>query len=316
MKAIRIKRFGGPEAVAVEDVPRPEPKAGEVLVRVHAASINPLDWKLREGMMKELPLPFTPGGDFSGVVEGTGGGVAEFKKGDEVFGCPPGSVGADAEYLVAPAGVIAKKPESLNHVEAASVPLAAMTAWQALFDHGRLAKGQTVLILGGSGGVGSFAVQLAKNAGARVLATAATRNVRLTRELGADQVIDYERQRIEDAARDADLCADLVGGEFGRRALACVKKGGSMVSTVQPPDQKLSSEKGIQSKMMLMRPKSEQLREIARLIDAGRVKVRVAKVMSLERAAEAEELNRRHEIEGKIVLKVDGIASRPASSVE
>lgn len=306
MKAVRIKKFGGPETIAVEDVPRPQPKPGEVLVRVHASSINPMDWKLREGMMKDLPLPFTPGGDFSGVIEELGSGVSDFTRGQEVFGCTPGSIGADAEFLVAPADTIAAKPKSLDHLKTASVPLAAMTGWQALFEHGKLTKGQTVLILGGSGGVGSFAVQFAKAAGAKVIATASTENVEQVRELGADVVIDYKARRVEDEVRNADVCVDLVGGEFGLRAISCVKKGGAMVSTVQPPDQTACGTQGIQCKMMLMRPKAEHLREIARLIDGGKVKVRVAKVMPMHRAAEAEEMNRRHEVEGKIVLQVDG----------
>lgn len=309
MRAVRIKKFGGPDAVSIEDVPRPEPKAGEALIRVHATSINPLDWKLREGMMKDLPLPFTPGGDFSGVIEQVSDGAKGLEAGQEVYGCPPGSVGADAEYLVAPAALIAAKPRTLGHVEAASVPLAAMTAWQALFEHGKLAMGQTVLILGGSGGVGSYAVQLAKVRGAKVIATASTENAAAVRELGADHVIDYKRQKIEDAVTDADLCVDLVGGEFASRALSCLVKGGVMISTVQPPDQKLSKAKGVTSRMMVMQPKAEHLREIAKLVDAGRVKVRVAKVLPLDQAAEAEELNRRHEVEGKIVLQLDGAAS-------
>jgi NADPH:quinone reductase-like Zn-dependent oxidoreductase len=305
MKAVRVKRFGGPEAIALEQIPRPEPRPGEVLVRVIATSINPVDWKLREGMMtRDIPLPFTPGGDFSGIVEAVGDGVTDFAEGREVFGCAPNSVGADAEYLVAPAAVIAPKPKSLDHTEAASVPLAGMTAWQALFEHGRLVKRQSVLILGGSGGVGGFAIQFAKAAGAAVYATASTPNVAPTRALGADEVIDYKTRRVEEIVRDVDLCLDLVGGDFAQKALACVKSGGLMVSTVQPPDVSMFSDKGIRGKMMVMRPNAEHLREIAKLIDTGRVKVRVSKVMPLDRAAEAEELNRRGEADGKIVLQV------------
>ena len=304
MKAVMIKKYGGPESVSVEDVPQPKPKVGEVLIRVYATSINPVDWKLREGMMKDFPLPFTPGGDFSGVIEDVGRGVAGFSKGQEVYGCTPRNIGSDAEYLTVLASNIAAKPKSLDHNEAASVPLAAMTAWQALFEHGKLSKGQKVLILGGSGGVGNFAIQFAMAWGASVYATAATENVDTVRDLGVDGVIDYKNQKVEEAVEDADLCVDLVGGEFARRALSCLKEGGTMISAVQPPDQRTASSKGLQGHMIVMQPNAEHLREIARLIDRGTVKVRVAKVLPLDRAAEAEELNHRHEVEGKIVLQV------------
>jgi NADPH:quinone reductase-like Zn-dependent oxidoreductase len=304
MKAVRAHQFGGAEVLKFEDVPKPSPKDGEVLVRVMASSVNPIDWKFREGFFKELPLPFTTGGDFSGVVDAIGGGVTDFKVGDAVFGCAPGSMGAHAEFLVAPASTIALKPTSLDHLQAASVPLTAFTAWQALFDNGKLAAGQRVLVLGASGGVGNFAVQFAKNANAKVSGTASTEQVERVRGLGADPVIDYETQRFEDVAREVDLCVDLVGRDLQRRAFAVVKKGGRLVSTVAPPDQELAQAHGITALMFRMQPQGDQLREIARQIDAGRVRVNVARVMPFEKTSEAEELSRKQQVSGKIVLRV------------
>lgn len=305
MKAIRVRRFGGPEVLALEDVPRPEPGPGEVLVRVRAAAVNPVDWKLREGYRDDLPLPFTPGSDFSGVIAGRGRGVYSCRVGDEVYGSLPGARGADAEYLTAPADVVAPKPRTLGHARAASVPLVAMTAWQAVFEAGALAAGETVLVLGASGGVGSMAVQLARCAGARVVGTAATENVARVRELGADEVIDYTRQRsLEDVVWGVDLCVDLVGGAFQTRAFNVVRRGGRLVSTVQPPDRAMLTSRGLTGRMIVTRPHADYLRAITALIDAGRLKVSVAKILPLTRAAEAEELSRRQHVDGKIVLRL------------
>jgi NADPH:quinone reductase-like Zn-dependent oxidoreductase len=306
MRAIRVHAFGGPEGLELDEVPTPSPKAGEVLVRVAAASVNPIDWKFREGLYPTLPLPFTIGGDFSGTIEATGPGVSDFKIGDDVFGTVPGSRGSQAEFVVVPSAAVALKPWTLDHIQAASVPLSAVTAWQALFDNGKLAAGEHVLILGASGGVGSLAVQFARNAKAKVWATASTRNVAGVRELGADiVVIDYKKQRLEDAVEDVDLCVDLVGGDFRQRAFDVVKKGGRLVTAVlPPPDQELARARGITALHFFEHFQGDQLREIARQIDAGRVRVSVAKVLPLERAGEAEELNRKRQVAGKIVLEV------------
>lgn len=304
MKAIRVDHFGGPETVKLEQIPKPQPKAGQILVRVHATGVNPIDWKLREGMFRELPVPFTPGGDFAGLVESFGEGVDGFKRGDEVYGCAPGSVGAEAEYLLVPPTHVAHKPKALTFVKAASVPLAAMTAWQGLFQHGLLEEGQTVLVLGASGGVGSFAVQFARQAGARVIGTASKENVDRVRALGTHRVVDYKSERIEDAAADVDLCLDLVGGEFQSRALALVKSGGRFVSTVRSPDQEKAKGRNVHALMFRMKPEADQLRSISRMVDAGHLRVDVAKVLPLEQAAQAEELNRKQEVDGKIVLRV------------
>src|SRR6476660_8552590 len=230
MKAIRIHNYGGPEVLQYEDAPRPQPQAGEVVVRVHAAGVNPIDWKVREGHMKDFwahKLPLILGWDFSGVIEKVGSGATKFKKGDEVYSVPDASRdGAYAEYIVVRESELALKPKSLHHVRAAAVPLAAVTAWQALFDAGQLKRGQRALIHGGSGGVGHIAVQLAKWKGAHVIATASTKNHELLRELGADETIDYTRQRFEDVARNVDIVLDLIGGETQERSWSVLKKGG------------------------------------------------------------------------------------------
>jgi NADPH:quinone reductase-like Zn-dependent oxidoreductase len=280
MRAIRAHAFGGPEVLEMDDVPRPSPGDGEVLVRVIAASVNPIDWKLREGQYPTLAVPFITGGDFSGTIEATGPGVSAFRVGDEVFGGVPGSTGSHAEFVVVPAGAIAPKPRSLDHIQAASVPLTAMTAWQGLFDHGKLAAGEHVLILGASGGVGSLAVQFARNAKARVSATASTENVAHVRELGADQVIDYRKHRLQDVVSGVDLCLDLVGGDLRRSAFDVVRRGGRLVTTVMPPpDEDLARARGISALHFRQQFRGDDLREIARQIDAGAVRVRVARVL-------------------------------------
>lgn len=304
MRAVRVTRFGGPEALVMQEVPKPQPAAGEVLVRVEATAINPVDWKLREGRFPNLALPFTPGGDFCGTVEAVGEGVKGFQKGDSVYGVAPGSLGADAEFVAVPLSNMSLKPRTLGPVEAASVPLAGMTAWQGLFEHGRLAPGQTVLILGASGGVGSFAVQLAKLHGATVIGTASSRNVARVRRLGADRVIDYRKEKVEETVKGVDLVLDLVGGELQKRAMSCLKDGGRLVSAVQPPDEASAKASGISALMFRMKPDAQQLRELAAKLEGGELTAEVAKILPLEKAAEAEELNRRGEIDGKIVLQI------------
>lgn len=304
MRAVRVSRFGGPEALTIENVPKPRPGRGEVLVRIAATGVNPVDWKYREGYFKDLPLPFTPGGDFCGTIVELGPGAAGFKKGDIVFGCAQGSMGAEAEFLTVPVKNINFKPRTMEPVEAAGVPLAGMTAWQALFTHGKLHAGETVLILGASGAVGGIAVQLAKGVGARVIGTGSAESLDDLRDLGCDVPVDYKKTRFEEAARDVDLCVDLVGGDFQRRAFEAVKRGGRLVSCVEPPDAALARRRAISSMMMRMKPDAAQLFELANKIDLRQLRAPVAKVLPLEKAAEAEELNRRHEVHGKIVLSV------------
>ena len=308
MKAIRIHNYGGPEVLQYEDAPRPQPQTGEVLIRVHAAGVNPIDWKVREGYMKDFwphKFPLILGWDVSGTVEEVGPGVSRFKIGDEVYSVPDASRdGAYAEYIVVRESELALKPKSLHHVRAAAVPLAAVTAWQALFDAGQLKRGQRVLIHGGSGGVGHVAVQLAKWKGAHVLATASTKNQELLRELGVDEPIDYTKQNFEDVARDVDLVLDLIGGETQERSWSVLKKGGVLLSLVQPPSVEKAKALGVRAAFVAGHPSGAQLAEIAKLIDSGELKLTIDRILPLSEVRRAHQLSQTGHARVKIVLRV------------
>src|SRR5437016_13130609 len=275
MKTVRIHKYGGPEVLQYEDAPRPKPQAGEVLVRVHAAGVNPIDWKVREGHMKDFwphKFPLILGWDLSGVVEELGRGVSRFKIGDEVYSLPdPTRDGAYADYIVVREPELALKPNSLHHIRVAAVPLAALTAWQALFDTAQLQPGQRVLIHAGSGGVGHLAVQLATWKGAHVFATASSKNQELLRRLRVDDAIDYTKQKFEDFARDVDVVLDTIGGETQERSWSVLKRGGNLVSLVQPPSEEKAKELGIRAAFMAGHPSGAQLAEIAKIIDSGKL---------------------------------------------
>ncbi len=306
MKAVRFHQFGGPEVLQYEDVPKPEPQVGQVLVRVHAAGVNPVDWKLREGWLRalNLPLPITNGGDVSGVVEAIGPGVTEFKVGDAVFG-GTGLMGGYAEYIAVAAAALARKPTSLDHIQAASVPLAALTGWQALFDVGGLKPGQRVLIHAAAGGIGSLAVQFARLHGAHVIGTASAGNVDYVRGLGAHEVIDYQKAPFETAVRDVDLVLDLIGGEVESRSWSVLKPGGLLVGVVGvQPSAENANAAGVRCAAIFMAPNGDQLGHIAGLIDGGKVKVTVSGTHSLADAAEAQELVRQGHTRGKFVLRI------------
>jgi NADPH:quinone reductase-like Zn-dependent oxidoreductase len=306
MKAIRVHQYGGPEQLRHEDAPVPQPAEGQVLVRVQAASVNPIDYKLASGAFRQfMPLnfPWIPGGDFAGVVETLGPGVTGVKRGDAVYGDSPGG-GAYAEFVAAPAGMVAPRPAKLTPVEAASVPIAGQTAWQGLFDHGHLQRGQTVLIHAAAGGVGIFAVQLAHWKGARVLATAAADNAEFVRSLGADQVIDYKATPFESVAKDVDLVLDLVGGETQQRSFRVLKPGGYLVSTVQPPAQEEAARHKVQALMMRMQASTKGLTQLAELLDAGTIRTVVTHTYPLAQAQEAWRQIMSGHTRGKIVLRV------------
>jgi NADPH:quinone reductase-like Zn-dependent oxidoreductase len=306
MKAIRIHEYGGPEKLREEDVPEPRAASGQILVRVHAASVNPIDYKLASGVMRQvmpLEFPWIPGGDFSGVVEAVGAEVTGFKKGDAVYGDTPGG-GAYTQVLAVSVGVIAAKPGKLNHVEAAAVPLAGQTAWQALFDHGRLERGQTVLIHGGSGGVGIFAVQLAHWKGAKVLATGSAENAEFLRSLGADMAIDYKAAPFESVAKDVDLVVDLIGGETQRRSFGVLKQGGALIATAQPPSEQEAARHKVRATMMRMQASTKNLSELAKLVDSGTIKPIISKRYPLARAQAAWADILTGHTRGKIVLEV------------
>jgi NADPH:quinone reductase-like Zn-dependent oxidoreductase len=308
MKAIQLHNYGGPEVLQYEDAPRPKPGRGEVLIRVHAATVNPVDRSVREGRMKDFwphKFPLILGWDLSGVVEELGSGAARFEIGDEVYSVPdPSRNGAYADYIVVRESEVALKPKSLHHIRAATVSLGALTSWQALFDTGQLQPGHRVLIHGGSGGVGHFAVQLAKWKGAYVFATASTKNQDLLRELGADETIDYSRQRFEDFARNIDIVLDPIGGDTQERSWQVLKKGGFLLSVVQPPSADKAKALGVRATFVASQPNGAELAEIADLVDAGHLTPIVNRILPLSEARRAHELSETGNIHGKIVLRV------------
>jgi NADPH:quinone reductase-like Zn-dependent oxidoreductase len=309
MKAVRVHNYGGPEVLRFEDAPGPTPGSGELLVRVHAVAVNPVDWKIRAGQMKEMlpyTLPFIPGWDVSGVVEAAGPGVTKFRKGDEVYARSDLSRdGAYAEYVTVKEAETALKPRSIDHVHAAAIPMVALTAWQALFDRAALAEGQRILIHGAAGGVGSFAVQLAKWKGAHVIGTASTRNQAFLRELGVDEPIDYEKTRFDDVVKDVDVVFDTIGGDTRARSWKVLKKGGILVSIVGPPPSAEEAAKhGVRFAFFSVQPNASQLVEIAKLVDSGKIKPLVETVLPLSQARRAHELTESGHSRGKIVLEV------------
>ncbi|THD83233.1 MAG: NADP-dependent oxidoreductase [Phenylobacterium sp.] len=305
MKAVRIHQFGGPETLKVEDVAKPEAKATEVLIRILGASVNPVDYKIRKGgYLGEDALPLTLGRDVAGVVEAVGQGVDEVKAGDAVYALLDRAHGGYAEYVAEPICNVALKPQTLDFIQAAAVPLAGLTAWQGLIDHGGLTEGQTVLIHGAAGGVGHFAVQFAAARGARVIATCSGDDVEFVTSLGAAEVIDYHKERFEDRAHDVDLVYDLIGGETQARSFAVIKPGGVIVSTLQEPDKARAAARGIRGAHYMAAPNGAQLAEIGRLIDAGKVKPTIAGVFPLRQAAAAEQELESAHIRGKLVLEV------------
>lgn len=308
MMAWCVHQFGSPEVMKFERVPRPEPDPGEVLVKVEAAGVGPWDGWIRSGKSAlPQPLPLTLGSDFSGEIVAVGPGVSELRAGDQVYGVTnPRFIGAYAEYALASAAMVSKKPISLTHVEAASVPVVAVTAWQALFDHAKLKAGQTVVIHGAAGNVGSYAVQLARHAGVQTIATVSTGDISTVRNLGANTVIDYRTQRFDEELRDADAVIDLVGGETQTRSLQVLRRGGKLISAVSRPDQDLAKRHGVEASFFLVNVTSQDLTEIARFIDGGELRVNVGTVLPLADAREAHLMleRLRPQPKGKIVLAI------------
>src|SRR5690349_21589788 len=254
MMAWRVHEFGPPQTMTFESVPRPDPGPGEVLVKVRAAGVGPWDGWIRAGNSAlPQPLPLTLGSDLSGNIEAIGPDVPDLRVGDQVYGVTnPRFIGAYAEYAIATAAMIARKPTSLSHIEAASVPVIAVTAWQGLFDQAQLTAGRTVLIHGAAGNVGAYAVQLARHAGIRTIATAAAEDLAYVRELGADTVVDYRTERFEDVAQDMDAVLDLVGGDTQTRSFQVLRRGGKLISAVSQPDQELAKSLGVDATFFLV----------------------------------------------------------------
>jgi NADPH:quinone reductase-like Zn-dependent oxidoreductase len=309
MKAAGITAHGGLDKLAYEAVPRPQPGAGEVLVRVHAAAITPTEfswsgtWKTRAGADRRFPI--IPGHELAGVVVALGPEVTDLAVGDAVYGFNDWDrQGAQAEYCLARPAQLAPKPHSLDFVQAAEVPISALTAWQALFDHARLAAEQRVLVHGATGGVGAFAVQLAHRAGAHVIATASTHNLDFARELGADEAVDYTTTRVEVVVRDVDVVLDTVGGETQVRSWGVLKPGGMLVSVVAAPSQEQVAAHGVRGAFFVVEPDRGQLVELGWLIDTEQLRPVVEAVYPLEQAREAYARAQGGHMRGKIVLQV------------
>jgi NADPH:quinone reductase-like Zn-dependent oxidoreductase len=307
VRAVQVHRYGGPEQLKLEEKPRPQPQTGEVLVRVYAAGVNPIDWKIRQGLLKEsrpATFPYTPGIEMAGVVEDVGPAVTAFEIGQAVFGQI--AEGAYAEYLTVPVEALALKPQTLSFVEAATVPVGVTTAWRTLFDNGGLTSGQRVLIQGAAGGVGLFAVQLAKWKGAQVIGTASTANLDFVRSLGADTVVDYTMTLVESVIQDVDLVLDGVGAATLSSSLAVLKPGGTLISIAGLPPQEQAQARGVRA-MMSRGAASVPLQTFTRLIDEGQLKVTVGKTFALSEAQQAHEYGQSSHGRGRIVLQiVDG----------
>src|SRR6266516_55103 len=308
MKAIVVHEYGGPEVLKYQDAPRPAPKEDQVLVRVIAAGVNPVDDASRFEKYAKffgITLPFIPGYDIAGVVEKTGANITKFKAGDSVYAyLNLKDGGGYAEYAVATEVEAAPKPKSISFVEAAAVPVVALTAWQALIDTAKLSAGQTVLIHGGSGGVGTFAIQIAKVRGAKVIATASTANQDLLKQLGADVAIDYTKTKFEDVVKDVDVVLDTVGRDTIARSYAVVKKGGIITTIASRPDPAQLEKYGIRGTSIWSRPESGELADIGKLIDENKIRVIVSQTLPLFDAIKAQEQVATGHTRGKIVLKI------------
>lgn len=309
MKAVRIHEFGGPDKLVYEDAPKPEAQDGEVLIKIAAAGINPVDSMVGAGKMEEMvkhTLPLVLGWDVAGTVEAVGLGVTSLKPGDAVFAMADIRVnGAYAEYLTLPAAIVRPKPASIDFTAAAAVPLAAITAWEALFEQAALTSGQTVLIHGAGGAVGGFAVQFAKAHGATVIATATGDDVAYVQGLGADTVIDYKTEKFEDIAKNVDAVLDTISGETQARSWGTLKDGGILVSTLPPANVPAeTAARGVTGKAFSAHPDGASLAEIGKMIDDGRVKVRVGATFPLSEAKQAQEQAAGGHTQGKVVLSV------------
>ncbi|MEL3944284.1 NADP-dependent oxidoreductase [Streptomyces sp. LNU-CPARS28] len=308
MRAVRQETFGGPEVLRVVEVDRPELKSGEVLVRVRAAGVNPVDVAVRAGMYPLLgEPPFGVGWDISGVVEEAGAG-ARFAVGDEVFGMPffPRAANGYSEYVAVPSRQVARKPTTVDHVQAAAIPLAALTAWQGLVDAAGVGEGQRVLVHRAAGGVGHFAVQIAKAHGAHVIAMASAPKHNFVRGLGADEVIDYRTTDFTEAAREVDVVFD--SSSEGERSLSVLRPGGTLVSIMEHGDRELAARveaSGRRFAGVSVEPDYASLEAITRLVDTGAVRPHVAETFPLAEAAKAHELVGSGRVQGKVVLSVD-----------
>ncbi len=304
MKAIRIHEFGGSEVLKYEDVPEPQPGPGEIRIKIIAAGVNPMDWKVRRGSISSLPLPMIMGLDVAGTVDMVGQGEASFQPGDEVFAKVAIGKGGYAEYTVARSTEMALKPKSIGFVESAAIPTAGLAAWQSIFDLAGLEKGQSVLIHGAAGGVGTFAVQFAKWKGAYVIGTASEKNAEFLKSIGADEVIDYKNQRFEDLVSNVDVVLDTVGEDTFERSWGVLKPGGFLVTTVASIPEGEPEKRGVRAKRVVTQSDGKELAQIAAIIDEQQIKPIVTTVLPLTDAQKAHEMIESRHARGKIVLRV------------
>ena len=308
MKAVRIHTYGGRDVLIYEDAPCPAVGEDDVVIRVHAAAVNPIDWVVRAGYVVgwfNHTLPLIPGWDVSGVIEATGSGVTNFAAGDEVFARTDlNRNGAYAQYMAVRASEVVPKPPSLDHIQAAAVPHAALAAWKTLIDTAGLTGGQSVLIHRAAGGVGSFAVQLAKWRGAHVIGTASAQNLDFLRQLGVDEAIDYNVTRFEDVVDSVDVVLDTMGGDIQARCWPVLKPGGMLVSLNEPPSAETAAAHGVQQSFVTVDPDARALQEIAALVEAGHIKPVVSTVLPLQEVQQAHALSESMHARGKIVLQV------------
>jgi NADPH:quinone reductase-like Zn-dependent oxidoreductase len=315
MEAIQINQYGGEGLLKMVEVPQPKAGKAQIVVRVLATSFNPIDRKRTSGEMKQIvPLhfPFVPGGDFSGVVDSIGEGVQGFQVGEDVFGYAPDG-GAYAEYIAVDADRVAAKPRTLNYVDAAAVAMVSQTALQML-ERAGVQKGQTVLIQGGGGAVGGIAVQAAHRLGAKVIATATGPEIQRVKDYGADEVIDYKAERFENRAKNVDAVLDAVGGEVLQRSFAVLKPGGVLVTIVQPPSEEEAAKHKVKASMLLTEVKSDGLKKLAQMVDAGEIKPYVGKTYPLREVVRGWEAARSGQVDGKIVFRVGAEAGRSAGA--
>ena len=308
MRAIQFSSYGGADVVQLNDVPRPAPGPGEILVCLAATSVNPVDWKIREGALSSfMPIvfPFVPGWDAAGRIEALGEGVSGLEIGSEILGILGMTGGGYADYAVLRADLVVPRPPTLSMTHAAALPLAALTAWQALYRAGDLKPGQRVLIHAGAGGVGHLAVQFAHQAGAYVIATGSAANRDFISGLGADEIIDYRIRSFECVVKDIDLVIDLVGGEVQKKSFLCLRRGGLLVSVVGPPPAEwVPADK--RASFIAVQPDATELKKITDLVISGAVLIDISEVMPLERARDALDLSKAGHTRGKIVLTMAG----------
>jgi NADPH:quinone reductase-like Zn-dependent oxidoreductase len=304
MKAIRIHEFGKSDVLKYEDVPEPQPGQEEVRIRIIAAGVNPMDWKIRSGYIAGLPLPTTLGLDVSGIVDEIGQGEVPFQPGEEVFAKVSIGQGGYAEFTAVNFTQVARKPKSIGFIEAAAIPTAGLAAWQALFDIAGLEKGQSVLIHGAAGGVGTFAVQFAKWKGAHVIGTASAENAQFLRDMGANEVIDYKNQRFEDVVSNVDVVLDTVGGDTLERSWKVLKPEGFLVTTIGSIPEGTPEKYGVRAKTLMTTSDGKELAQIAAIIDEKQIKPIVTTVLPLAEARKAHEMSESRHARGKIVLRV------------